>query len=159
VHSQLGDEAPDVDDPAKLAAFFRAVQKLNGQGKLLAYHDRSDGGLFVTLAEMAFAGHTGVTVYLDNLAIDPRKLDVDGHERQSDVLGGSLEERILAVLFNEELGAVVQVKRDDRDAVMKILRAEGLSRESQVIGHLNAGGEVRFVVNGKPVLSQTHAKL
>ena len=159
VHAQLGDEAPDVDDPAKLAAFFRTIQKLNAQGKLLAYHDRSDGGLFVTLAEMAFAGRTGLTVYLDNLAIDPRKLDVDGHERQSDVLAGNLDERILGVLFNEELGAVLQVRRGDRDAVMKTLRVEGLSRESHVIGHLNAGGEVRFVVNGNPVLNESHTKL
>jgi phosphoribosylformylglycinamidine synthase len=66
VCSQLGNEAPDLDDPAMLRAFFAAIQKLNGGGKILAYHDRSDGGLFATLAEMAFAGRSGVTVYLDN---------------------------------------------------------------------------------------------
>ena len=60
---------------------------------------------------MAFAGRAGATLYLDNLAIDPSQLDVDGHERQTDVLAGNLAERILAVLFNEELGAVLQVRR------------------------------------------------
>ncbi len=159
VHGQLGDEAPDLDDPAKLAAFFAAVQSLNAEGRILAYHDRSDGGLFATLCEMAFAGRAGVTVVLDNLALDPRQLDVDGHERQTDVLAGNLADRLLAVLFNEELGAVLQVRKADRDGVMQALRAAGLSRESQVIGHPNADGEIRLVVNGKPVLAERRADL
>ncbi|MGE0355373.1 MAG: phosphoribosylformylglycinamidine synthase [Burkholderiales bacterium] len=159
VHGQLGDEAPDLDDPAKLAAFFAAIQSLNAEGRILAYHDRSDGGLFATLCEMAFAGRAGVTVVLDNLALDPRQLDVDGHERQTDVLAGNLADRLLAVLFNEELGAVLQVRRADRDGVMQALRAAGLSRESQVIGHPNADGEIRLVVNGKPVLAERRADL
>ncbi|MGD9954263.1 MAG: phosphoribosylformylglycinamidine synthase, partial [Burkholderiales bacterium] len=159
VHGQLGDEAPDLDEPAKLAAFFAAVQSLNAEGRILAYHDRSDGGLFATLCEMAFAGRAGVTVVLDNLALDPRQLDVDGHERQTDVLAGNLADRLLAVLFNEELGAVLQVRRADRDGVMQALRAAGLSRESQVIGHPNADGEIRLVVNGKPVLAERRADL
>ena len=78
---------------------------------------------------MAFAGRTGLTVYLDNLAIDPGQLDVDGNERQTDVLAGNLSDRILSTLFNEELGAVLQVRRKDRDAVMQALRDAGLSRE------------------------------
>ncbi len=159
VQSQLGDAAPDVDDPAKLAAFFGAIQALNADGKILAYHDRSDGGLFATLAEMAFAGRAGVTIYLDNLAYDPRKLDVDGHERQSDVLSGNLEERIVAALFNEELGAVIQVRRGDRHAVMARLREAGLSKESHVIGHPNAAGEVRIIANGKPVFAERRVDL
>ncbi len=110
VHGQLGDAAPDVDDPAKLAAFFGAIQALNAAGRILAYHDRSDGGLLATLCEMAFAGRAGITIYLDNLALDPKQLDVDGHERQTDVLAGNLAERVLAALFNEELGAVLQVR-------------------------------------------------
>ena len=159
VHGQLGDRAPDVDEPAKLKAFFAAIQSLNAAGKVLAYHDRSDGGLFATLCEMAFAGRAGITVYLDNLAIDPKQLDVDGHERQTDVLAGNLAERILAVLFNEELGAVLQVRKDDRAAVMQALREAGLSRESHVIGHPNAEGQVRVIVNGKPVLAEKRVDL
>ena len=159
VHAQLGDIAPDLDDPAKLKAFFAAIQALNAGGKIVAYHDRSDGGLVATLCEMAFAGRAGVTVYLDNLAFDPKQLDVDGHERQTDVLAGNLEERILAALFNEELGAVLQVRKGDREAVMKHLREAGLSRESHVIGHPNAEGQVRFIVNGKPVFAEKRVDL
>jgi phosphoribosylformylglycinamidine synthase len=159
VHSQLGDAAPDLDDAARMKAFFDAIQQLNAAGKILAYHDRSDGGLFATLCEMAFAGRAGVTVYLDNLAFDPKQLDVDGHERQTDVLAGNLEERIVGALFNEELGAVLQIRRGERDAVMKTLRDLGLSRESHVIGHPNATHDVRVVVNGKPVLAEKRAAL
>ncbi|MBL0143181.1 MAG: phosphoribosylformylglycinamidine synthase [Betaproteobacteria bacterium] len=159
VSGQLGDVAPDLDEPAKLAAFFGAIQSLNADGRIIAYHDRSDGGLFATLCEMAFAGRSGVTVYLDNLALDPKQLDVDGHERQTDVLAGNLAERILAVLFCEELGAVLQVRKDDRAAVMQALREAGLSRESHVIGHPNADGQVRVIVNGKPVLAEKRIDL
>jgi phosphoribosylformylglycinamidine synthase len=159
VHSQLGTEAPDLDDPAKLKAFFGAVQRLNGEGRVLAYHDRSDGGLLATLCEMAFASRAGVSVYLDTLALDPRQLDVDGHERETELLAGNLHERIVATLFNEELGAVLQVRRADRDAVMAVLREAGLSAISHVIGHPNAQGEVRFIVNGKPVFAAKRASL
>ncbi len=159
VHSQVGHEAPDLDDPAKLKAFFAAIQQLNDEGRLLAYHDRSDGGLFATLCEMAFAGRCGLTVYLDNLAFDARHLDVDGHERQSDGLAGNLHERVLAALFNEELGAVLQVRREERDAVMAVLREAGLSAESQVIGHPNAEGQLRFILDGKPVLAERRVDL
>ncbi len=159
VYSQLGDAAPDLDDPARLKAFFAAIQRLNDGGKIVAYHDRSDGGLFTTLCEMAFAGRCGATVYLDNLAFDPRQLDVDGHERQTDVLAGNLDARILAALFNEELGAVLQVRRHERSAVMQLLREAGLSPQSQVIGHPNADGEVRIIVNGRPVFAEARSKL
>jgi phosphoribosylformylglycinamidine synthase len=159
VHSQLGDEAPDLDDPGKLAAFFAAIQKLNADGRLLAYHDRSDGGLFAAVCEMAFAGRGGATLYLDNLALDARALDVDGQEREARALAGPVAERLLAALFNEELGAVLQVRKAERDAVMAELRDAGLSRESQVIGHPNADGEIRLVLDGKPVLAERRASL
>jgi len=77
VFAQVGDTAPDVDDPAKLKAFFAAIQSLAAAGLILAYHDRSDGGLFATVCEMAFAARTGATLYLDALVLDPRRLDVD----------------------------------------------------------------------------------
>ncbi|HEY4999852.1 MAG TPA: phosphoribosylformylglycinamidine synthase subunit PurQ, partial [Usitatibacter sp.] len=159
VHSQMGDAPPDVEDPAKLKAFFAAVQRMNGEGRILAYHDRSDGGLFATLCEMAFAARAGVTVYLDNLAFDPKQLDVDGHERETEVLAGNLADRILAAIFNEELGAVLQVRRAERDEVMAVLREAGLSAFSHVIGHPNADGMVRFIVNGKPVLAEKRVAL
>jgi phosphoribosylformylglycinamidine synthase len=93
VYGQLGDVPPDVDDPARLAAFFATVQAQNTAGALLAYHDRSDGGLFVTLVEMAFAGGTGLEIELPE--------DADA----------------VATLFNEELGAVVQVRAADAERV------------------------------------------
>ncbi|HEY8555436.1 MAG TPA: phosphoribosylformylglycinamidine synthase, partial [Burkholderiales bacterium] len=85
VYNRIGDEAPDVDDPRRLRLFFHVIQALNELGLALAYHDRSDGGLFATICEMAFAGHTGVRVDLSALGSDP-----------------------IAALFNEELGAVLQ---------------------------------------------------
>ena len=95
-HAQLGDECPDLDDPRALSAFFAALQDLNRDGCILAYHDRSDGGLFVTLCEMAFAGHTGVHVDLDAVGDDA-----------------------LAALFAEEPGAVVQIRSADRQRVLE----------------------------------------
>lgn len=86
-YQQLGDASPDVDNPQDLKQFFLAIQHLNQQGQILAYHDRSDGGLFTCAVEMAFAGRCGLSLNLNSLPDDP-----------------------LAVLFNEELGAVLQVK-------------------------------------------------
>jgi len=159
VYAQLGDVSPDLDDPAKLRNFFSVIQALNAEGKLLAYHDRSDGGLFATLCEMAFAGRTGVTVYLDNLAFDQKQLDVDGNERHGRVHVGDLDGRILATMFNEELGCVIQVRKGDRDKVLGRLRDAGLSRESHAIGHLNHDGQVRLVLDGKPVFAEKRSEL
>ncbi len=159
VHGELGDVAPDLDDAAKLAGFFAAIQSLNREGLVLAYHDRSDGGLFATLCEMAFAARAGVSIYLDNLAFDQRQLDVDGHERQSAVLAGNLDDRIVATLFSEELGAVLQIRKAERATVMQRLREAGLSAMSHVIGHPNAEGQVRIIVNGKPVFAEKRSEL
>jgi phosphoribosylformylglycinamidine synthase len=94
VYGQVGNAVPDVD-AQKLKHFFTAIQRLNSEDKLLAYHDRSDGGLFVTLAEMAFAGHCGLRVDLS-----------------------SLPGNIAGILYNEELGAVLQVRTADVDAIV-----------------------------------------
>jgi phosphoribosylformylglycinamidine synthase len=100
VYGQVGDESPDAPEPARLKAFFDAIQRLSREGKLLAYHDRSDGGLFVALVEMAFAGQMGL------------RIAVPDDEIRS--------------LFNEELGAVVQVREADVAEMLASLRAEGL---------------------------------
>ena len=159
VYGQLGDAAPDCDDPAKLKGFFAAMQNLNAAGWVLAYHDRSDGGLFATVCEMAFAARSGVTVNLDALVLDAARLDVDGEERARERLPAAVEERILAALFSEELGAVLQVRRADRDAVLGVLRAAGLSRETHLIGQPNGEGEVRVLVNGQRVLARRRSQL
>ncbi len=157
VYEQSGDQVPDVDDPRALKELFNCIQALNRDGLLLAYHDRSDGGLFATVCEMAFAGRVGVTLNLDILAYDPLAHDVDGNERRPHLMRGRDLERSLAALFNEELGAVLQVQASDRDRVLQRLSAVGLS--AQVIGTPNARAEIRLVRDAKSVFAVPCASL
>jgi len=158
VFRETGNESPDAD-PALLRSFFAAVQALNRAGLLLAYHDRSDGGLFATLCEMAFAGHCGISVNLDQVCYDPWLNDVDGQDLRPDVLGGRYLDKLFAVLFSEELGAVIQIRRCDRRTVMEILAAHGLRDTSFILGEPDAGGQIRFYRNNKPVLAETRVDL
>ncbi|HEX2566368.1 MAG TPA: phosphoribosylformylglycinamidine synthase, partial [Burkholderiales bacterium] len=152
VHSQIGERCPDVDSPALLKGFFEAIQALAGAGLLLAYHDRSDGGLFVTACELAFAGRCGVTLNLDAIAFDEAGNDVDAFKRNADEqLAGRMNDLALAALFNEELGALVQIRTADRARVMEALRAAGLGDCSHVVGELNPRDEICVVRNGKPL--------
>ncbi|MEK7768411.1 MAG: AIR synthase-related protein, partial [Pseudomonadota bacterium] len=137
VYKQVGAVAPDLDDAEKLKGLFAALQRLNRENRILAYHDRSDGGLFVTLCEMAFAGHVGITVNLDQLCFDALASDVDGYELRPEILGGRTQERILSVLFNEELGAVLQIKTEQHRTVLEILAEAGLRDMSFIIGDLS----------------------
>ena len=134
VYKQMGAVTPDLDDPEDLKAFFAVIQGLNQAGKLLAYHDRSDGGLFTTLAEMSFAGHAGVDIKLDLLAED------DSH--------------FASELFNEELGAVIQVKQGHTEEVLQQFTAAGLGEHTLVIGQLNEDDHIRFLFNGEVVLDE-----
>ena len=160
VYGQIGDAAPDVDDAAALKRFFGAVQALNRDGLLLAYHDRSDGGLFAAVCEMAFAAHCGVTLDLDSLC-----KDLDGAQAQPAARGDPAHdhvrdpwrdprrdpehERVLEALFTEELGALLQVRTQDRDTVLSRLRAADLS--ARPIGGPNDRDEIRCVRNAQPV--------
>ena len=126
VFNATGETAPDVDDPKRLAAFFIAVQKLAAEGLVLAYHDRADGGLFATVAEMGFAAHCGVALDLSTLCAN------------------AAPESVLAALFNEELGAVLQIRRADRTPVMNVLRAAGLGDYAHFIGAPNDADELRI---------------
>src|SRR5688572_5259384 len=149
VFSQLGDEAPDAD-PRLVKAFFEAIQRL--RPLLLAYHDRSDGGLFATVCEMAFAGHCGVTLSLDPIAFDAAAEDVDAFKRDAEEqLAGRAKDLALAALFSEELGAVVQIRAADRGRVMEALRRAGLAQWSHVIGQLNGRDEIRITRNNRAV--------
>lgn len=140
VYQQLGEDSPDVDKPQDLIDFFNAIQALNQQEKIIAYHDRSDGGLFTTLCEMAFAGHVGLDIHLDTL--------LKTKERLSDT------QTILAALFNEELGAVIQIKRDELTNVQ-----EWFTKHTQLGEHLHVLGSpkdsrmLNFYEQGIPVLS------
>ena len=157
VHGQLGEAAPDLDDPEMLKAFFATIQTLNQAGRILAYHDRSDGGLFAVVCEMAFAGRTGVTLNLDILAYDPLAHDVDGNERRPELMQGRDLARVLGALFSEELGAVLQVRSADRSAVIRALSGAGLM--AQVIGHPNERDQIRLIRNAKVLLAESRAAL
>jgi len=160
VYSRFGNVAPDVDSAVLLKEFFSTVQKLSEQNLLLAYHDRSDGGLFATVCEMAFAGHCGVSLNLDALMFEPSGDEVDGFKRaDGEQLAGRLRERALQVLFAEELGAVLQIRAADRAKVLELLRAAGLGGLSHVIGHLNPRDELVFTRNAKPLFKETRVDL
>jgi phosphoribosylformylglycinamidine synthase len=136
VYNQLGDEVADIQQPELLQGFFDAMQSCLANNELLAYHDRSDGGLFATLAEMAFAGHCGIDIDISPLGDDA-----------------------LAILFNEELGAVVQVATIHLDDVIARFTALGLGDYVQVIGQLNACDEVRINHGGQAIFMHCRAEL
>jgi phosphoribosylformylglycinamidine synthase len=160
VFSRFGDVAPDLDAPETLKNFFLAVQKLSEQNLLLAYHDRSDGGLFATVCEMAFAGHCGVTVNLDELVFDQWSDDVDGFKRSNDEqLAGRLRERALQAMFAEELGAVIQIRAADRERVMGLLRSFGVADLASVVGFLNSRDEIAFTRNAKALFKEKRVDL
>jgi phosphoribosylformylglycinamidine synthase len=131
VFNETGDDCPDAPLAAQLKAFFAAIQQLNREGKILAYHDRSDGGLFVTLIEMAFSGQTGLEI---NLPVAN-----------------------LATLFAEELGAVLQVATPDLEAVFATLRAAGLP--AQVVARPISGNDILIHSNGQLVYRNTRTAL
>ena len=150
VFSQLGDDCPDVDDPLLLKRLFDFLHQHHSL--ILAYHDRSDGGLFVTACEMAFAGHCGVTLSLDAIAFDPAADDVDAFKRDAEEqVAGRAKDLALHALFSEELGAVLQIRASERARVMAALRAAGLGEHSHLIGSLNARDELRIMRNNRVV--------
>ncbi|CAO1613615.1 unnamed protein product [Parajaminaea phylloscopi] len=154
VFGQIGSDCPDIDAGSEpvLKNFVEAahtLKQLSVHGRnageealVLAYHDRSDGGLFTTIAEMAFAGRCGVEIDLDAISSSP-----------------STEDRI-AALFNEELGAVMQVRRGDVKAVQSVLTAGGLpSSAVKVVGTVNKSEQIALVSGGKTVYQSSRADL
>jgi phosphoribosylformylglycinamidine synthase len=134
VFGQMGNVAPDLDDAQRLQSFFSVVQTLHASDRLLAYHDRSDGGLFAALAEITFASRCGLAIELDALP------------------GTSLES-----LFNEELGAVLQVSQTDGDEVTAAFHAAGLRCEP--IGGPTGDGRIRIERNGKVLFDESRIDL
>lgn len=131
VYNQTGGETPDLEQPDDLKIFFRAIQILNDTGTILAYHDRSDGGLFVTLCEMAFAARTGLDIQLDQLTGE-----------------------MLPLLFNEEPGAVIQVRNSDIETVREVFRGSGLVDHIHVIGALNRDKQLKISHQDKNLFSE-----
>jgi phosphoribosylformylglycinamidine synthase len=159
-YSTFGDRCPDADDARLVAGLFRAVQALAAEGLLLAYHDRSDGGLFVTACEMAFAGHCGVTLNLDPIAFDAAADEVDAFKRNGEEqLAGRMRDLALGALFAEELGALVQVRDSDRGRVMDALRAAGIGECAHIVGHLNTRDEIRITRNARAVFAEKRIEL
>lgn len=159
VFGQTGQSVPDIDDPQRLRTFFVTIRALAQSGVLLAYHDRSDGGLFATVTEMAFAGHCGVSVNLDMLTFDVNSSDWGDFKIKPEQVRVQRDEATLKALFSEEAGAVIQVPADQRDAVMQVLRGAGLSAHSHVIGSVNARDEVEFFRDGRRIWGQPRAEL
>jgi len=133
VYGQMARHAPDIDDAEDLQAFFAVIQGLNADGLLLAYHDRSDGGLLTTVLEMAFAGHCGLNLNLDALVESAAQIP--------------------AALFNEELGAVVQVRQGDTEVVLAQFSAAGLADCVSVIGQPVNNGHVAIRFDGADVFA------
>ncbi|GAB5592820.1 phosphoribosylformylglycinamidine synthase [Umbelopsis nana] len=147
VYKQLGHEAPDVEDAGLLKNFFNTMQNIRHNSTeencpVLAYHDRSDGGLFTTITEMAFAGHVGVDVQLDSL-----------------VHNGD----VVSALFNEELGAVVQVQAAQLNTLVQAFEAGGIPKSAiHAIGKVkqhNDQDAVRFSLNGQQVFTDSRINL
>ncbi len=160
VYGQVGDAAPDVLAPAQLKAFFEVIQKLNRDDKLVAYHDRSDGGLFVSLCEMMFAGHVGVTLDVDELCYEQIRSDVEEKgEEEPEIPAGSYSSRLFGVLFNEELGALLQVRRSDTPAVMQSFFDAGLRSEFHVVGSLNEDDCLRIMRNDAEIFHESRVEL
>ncbi len=166
VLNQTGDETPDLDDAKDLIALVDAVNALRAKGAILAYHDRGDGGLLATVAEMAFAGQVGVALNVDMLitegdGITDSRMDSGEGKNWGAQISGRREERTLRALFNEELGVVLQVRTSERNEVMQTLRAHGLSTCSHFVGKtrplsspIDAGkGELQVWRDAKAVFS------
>src|SRR5690606_9772965 len=131
-HSALpafGGEVPDLDDPQRLRAFFELINDAREAGLLLAYHERSDGGAFATLCEMAFASRLGLDIVLDAWGDDPFRS-----------------------LFNEELGAVVQIAREDRAAFADLVERHALTECAQRIARPSTAPVVRVQLDGQSVV-------
>ena len=136
VYNQIGVDCPDIDDSGLLKAFFNSIQTLNSQNKLISYHDRSDGGLLATVAEMMFASRLGASLSLDEL----------GHD-------------VLSTLFNEELGAVFQIRASDYAEVINLLDKSGLSHCTSVIGKVVKEQQLTIHLGDNLIYSASRAKL
>ncbi len=172
VLGQSGDAAPDLDDAKDLVNLVNAVNALRAQGRILAYHDRSDGGLLAAVAEMAFAGHVGVALNVDLLVtegdgISDSRMETGDAKNWAQQVSARREELTLKALFNEELGVVLQVRTTERNEVMQTLREHGLSRFSHFVGKtrpqssaMDVGkGELQVWRDAKNVFSATLSDL
>ncbi|MDO9279885.1 MAG: phosphoribosylformylglycinamidine synthase [Polaromonas sp.] len=130
---------PDLDDAQDLVNLVNAINALRAQGDILAYHDRSDGGLLAAVCEMAFAGQVGVSLNIDMLLVEgdgisDSRMDTGDSKNWATQVSARRDELTLKALFNEELGVVIQVRTAARNEVMQVLRQHGLSKFSHFVG-------------------------
>ncbi len=155
VMQQIGHEVPDVDDPQDLKQFFAAIQRLIREQKIFAYHDRSDGGLYAALCEMAFAGNCGLSINLDILTMEGEHASDWGDSKNwASQVGERRNDLTLRALFNEELGAVIQVAAAQKSEVMDILRQHNLGACSHIIGKINDRDVIEFTRDAKVIYAQ-----
>ncbi|GAB7129431.1 phosphoribosylformylglycinamidine synthase [Silvimonas sp. JCM 19000] len=159
VYNQVGQWAPDVVSVERLKSFFEIIQKLNAEGRILAYHDRSDGGVVAAVAEMMFASHVGVTLEIDELCIERRRRAREEDEQTQESIEKAENGRVMGVLFNEELGAVLQVKRSDTAAVIAAFSNVGIRSELHVIGTLNHDDRLKIKKRNRLLLDETRVEL
>ncbi len=172
VLGQFGEQVPDLDDAEDLKRLVAAINTLRAQGLILAYHDRSDGGLLAAVAEMAFAGQLGVALNVDMLVtegdgIQDGRMDSGEGKDWAKQVSGRREVQTLAALFSEELGVVLQIRTADRVQVMQVLRENGLIQCSHIIGKtrplsspVDAGkGELQVWRDAKKVFGATLSNL
>ncbi len=169
---QSGGQVPDLDDPQDLVRLVAAVNALRAQGRILALHDRSDGGLFAAACEMAFAGHVGVALNVDMLVtegdgISDSRAEYGDAKNWAVQVSARREELTLKALFSEELGMLMQVRTAERNEVMQTLRAHGLSAHSHFVGKtrpmqspIDAGkGQIQVWRDAKAVFSASLSDL
>ncbi|MFT5277658.1 MAG: phosphoribosylformylglycinamidine synthase, partial [Granulosicoccus sp.] len=132
VYGKIGQDTPDVDNPSELKSFYLLMQELVEKELIAAYHDRSDGGLFTTVVEMAFAGKLGAEINITGLGEDAA-----------------------SILFNEELGAVIQVSDSDKASVLAIVEKHKLTQLVHQIGQVTENDRVCFSNKGELVVKNT----
>jgi phosphoribosylformylglycinamidine synthase len=162
VCGQVGNAVADVDDPRALGAALVAIRRLAAQGLALAYHDRSDGGLWAAACEMAFAGRCGLWLNIDVLAMDPLAADSGDFKIRAEQGAARRQDMAVRALFNEEPGFLLQIRKADRAAVMALLREAGLGAMSHVLGPVAdaaapaAAGGAGGTAAGAPVVEVRH---
>jgi len=135
INKSVGNDSPDLDQPEQLKKFFGTIQDLNRSNKLLAYHDRSDGGLITCLLEMSFAGHSGMDININ--------IDDDG---------------VSNFLFNEELGAVIQVHDEEVDFILQSLQ-KSIGAVISIIGKPRADQNINLNNNKATIFSGVRSHL
>jgi phosphoribosylformylglycinamidine synthase len=146
VYNQVGNATPDLDDPEKFKGFFNAIQELLSEELILSYHDRGDGGLLATLAEMSIAGRKGINVVLDKTVA-------------SSLATASSTQGALAALFSEELGAVIEIDKSKLAAVMAILAKHGVSDITHLIGNTSAEPTLNISLNNEQLFRESITNL